>query len=256
MRRLLKFIAGTVLVTAGASAQALPQAVYGAVAIGGAAGQSVSSPGTASTSGTNALGSVSGSATVTAYQRVSAEGSASGYPNNLVAQAYATYYFGITGPSAIDVPLILTGYSSTSAHGCVPGVGCSSIAVLEEAGRNNSPLVSFNPGYCYEGSSSCGSFTFTQSLTLTASTATTVGDFGYVTLKSYLGAINGSAAGFIDPYIAIDPTFADAALYRVVFSAGTGNGGNAVPEPATWLMLLIGFGFAGSALRQRRNALA
>jgi hypothetical protein len=30
----------------------------------------------------------------------------------------------------------------------------------------------------------------------------------------------------------------------------------AVPEPATWAMMIAGFGFVGGALRRRRNPLA
>jgi hypothetical protein len=36
-------------------------------------------------------------------------------------------------------------------------------------------------------------------------------------------------------------------------SATPGGGGNAVPEPNTWAMMLLGFGAAGYAMRRRRN---
>ncbi|QMW24460.1 PEP-CTERM sorting domain-containing protein [Sandaracinobacteroides saxicola] len=32
--------------------------------------------------------------------------------------------------------------------------------------------------------------------------------------------------------------------------------GSAVPEPATWAMMIIGFGLVGSAMRRQRLALA
>ncbi|MGF7171961.1 hypothetical protein FHS91_003664 [Sphingobium xanthum] len=65
--------------------------------------------------------------------------------------------------------------------------------------------------------------------------------------RSELAVFNGltTAAGY---------TFSDAGLsdstpiYRISFTA------NAVPEPATWAMMIGGFALAGSALRHRRAA--
>ena len=62
-------------------------------------------------------------------------------------------------------------------------------------------------------------------------------------------------------------TLAGAGITRVQFGSDIGNwladdisfstGGSAVPEPATWAMMIAGFGLAGSALRRRpRSALA
>jgi hypothetical protein len=39
-------------------------------------------------------------------------------------------------------------------------------------------------------------------------------------------------------------------------TGGTDNGVGAVPEPATWMMMLTGFGLIGAACRRRRSALA
>jgi len=39
----------------------------------------------------------------------------------------------------------------------------------------------------------------------------------------------GSASAFVDPYIQIDPNFADAAKYQIVLSQGIGNVGSSVP---------------------------
>jgi len=44
-----------------------------------------------------------------------------------------------------------------------------------------------------------------------------------------------------------------ADIYRL-FKPGAGAGANAVPEPATWLIMIAGFGMIGSALRLRRPA--
>jgi len=37
---------------------------------------------------------------------------------------------------------------------------------------------------------------------------------------------------------------------------GGGGGGNVIPEPGTWLLMILGFGGAGAMLRRRRSALA
>lgn len=40
------------------------------------------------------------------------------------------------------------------------------------------------------------------------------------------------------------------------FASDTGGGGNVVPEPATWVMMILGFGGVGALMRRRREALA
>jgi len=48
-----------------------------------------------------------------------------------------------------------------------------------------------------------------------------------------------------------DPTFVWTFVSEVSFFGGAG-----VPEPATWAMMIAGFGLAGATLRRRRSALA
>ena len=56
-----------------------------------------------------------------------------------------------------------------------------------------------------------------------------------------------------DPLISIDPTTPNAGAYSLQFSAGIGNGAPAsAPEPASWALMIGGFGLAGGALRRRR----
>jgi len=40
---------------------------------------------------------------------------------------------------------------------------------------------------------------------------------------------------------------------NVTFGSATPGGGGAVPEPATWAMMLVGFGAVGAAVRRRRR---
>jgi hypothetical protein len=60
-----------------------------------------------------------------------------------------------------------------------------------------------------------------------------------------------SASAAVDPTFTIDPGFADASQYQIVFSPGVSS---AVPETGTWAMMLIGFaGLGYAAFRQGRN---
>jgi len=50
----------------------------------------------------------------------------------------------------------------------------------------------------------------------------------------------------------------DHAISHVTFYGGTdggGGGGNEVPEPATWAMMIMGFGGIGTMMRRRRTAM-
>lgn len=76
---------------------------------------------------------------------------------------------------------------------------------------------------------------------------------------------------FVDPTITLNDAFftklaLDPADFQLSFGAGEGNvasrpdfpgfGGGGVPEPATWSMMLVGFGGLGAALRRRRRIAA
>ena len=249
---LVRLIAGAVLVTLGTSASALPPAQYSALSFTdngefGGTSQIITTTGTAASSITNPEGYVYGSTTTSGFQRVSAQGKGSGYRNQGIEAAHGTYYFGIVGPAAIDVPIILSGAAALYAN------GGSSVSVYETYGRNGGNESNFGPVSCYSGSAGCGTFTFTQHFDLLAGTGATAGDVGSTTLSIFLIAQEGSAQGFIDPVITIDPTFADASRYHIIFADGVGNPGGAVPEPATWAMMLAGFGGVGGMMRARRT---
>ena len=51
-------------------------------------------------------------------------------------------------------------------------------------------------------------------------------------------------------------TFRDGISQSGVVQIGTAGGGGVIPEPATWAMLIAGFGLVGSALRRRRPVIA
>lgn len=84
---------------------------------------------------------------------------------------------------------------------------------------------------------------------------------------SGLSARTGTAYAYIDPFISLNfgGSGLDAANYSLTLGDGsvanasadgfTGGGGG-VPEPASWALMITGFGLAGTALRRRRTVAA
>jgi hypothetical protein len=66
----------------------------------------------------------------------------------------------------------------------------------------------------------------------------------------------GSASSFIDPYLQIDPSFADASRYTIVLSQGIGNSVAATPIPASLPLFVSALGGLGLLARRRKEATA
>jgi hypothetical protein len=72
----------------------------------------------------------------------------------------------------------------------------------------------------------------------------------------------GGPPGTNTAYANIDPTFTVHGPFTIQLSDGFGGGinlpgaGASVPEPASWALMVIGFGGLGAALRRRREGLA
>ena len=105
---------------------------------------------------------------------------------------------------------------------------------------------------------------------ITASDASDFGDFGSITNDGGTsGTFDLCGSGFILEYYAVKygdqftlyeylgtdgtGTWATNAQQGVSHIAFFGSPGTAVPEPATWAMMLLGFGAAGTALRRGRR---
>jgi hypothetical protein len=105
---------------------------------------------------------------------------------------------------------------------------------------------------------------------ITASDASDFGDFGSITGNGGTsGTFDLSGSGFVLEYYAVKYGN-EFTLYEYLGTDGTGSWvtdgqhgvshiaffgspGTAVPEPATWAMMLLGFGAAGTALRRSRR---
>jgi hypothetical protein len=177
------------------------------------------------------------------------------YPNPTLttsvddAQAVATqdaladfdYYFEVIGGTSGDVvPILVQTTLSTSAS--YPDYA---YAELRVGGQDE--MV------CTDGS--CGASEFDGTLSLTASVGTAVEvHLRAGSEESY--SAGGDVSASADPYIYIDPTFANAGQYSIEVSSGAGNSLAAVPEPASWIVMLGGLGLAGCVMRGRRKALA
>ena len=86
-----------------------------------------------------------------------------------------------------------------------------------------------------------------------SNTAVSVDQFSYADVAQGSGAGVPYASSGLDPFISIDPSFADASQFSIALSPGVGNGDmSPVPLPSsTWLLVS---GLAGLGLFRRRRA--
>lgn len=163
--------------------------------------------------------------------------------------AQLTYSFRLNGPADTIVPLI----------------AYTSISVIRDAGlgRVYAGLEIYD-GFSYVASKAfelgdadgAGTVGFTGGIAFDGHTGAT-GEFNlYASANSW--SLTGSA--FVDPYLIIDPAYGlidpdYASKYSLSFSQGAGNVAPGVPEPASWALMIVGFGLVGAAARRRQGAL-
>lgn len=196
----------------------------------------------------DSLGSVGASADL-ATQTVSAYGNDNG--GGLIADARLKYYFALLSDTPggihvlIDTSTTASGYGSYFAesevdlnakdgtlnkvlaysHACGAIGSCNPSANHYVDGGNLPVLIQANKIY---------------SITLLVDGHTTNPDSGF--------------SAFADPIFTLDPDFTAPGDARFAFSQNLSaitSGG--VPEPATWAMMLTGFGGLGAILRRRRS---
>jgi hypothetical protein len=170
---------------------------------------------------------------------ISASGTTSGGPNvpEILATTNLSYYFEVIGPASYtEVPIIISADGTTS----VIGAGYANVTTAiggDYVSQSGSLFACSNVG-----GAAC---------TNPASFSGTIDAVVYSNLTGYYVSIIGNGEGYdtsswsytADPSIEIDPTFADADEYSLIFSADdaapTGPPTSA-PEPSSLPMLGIG----------------
>ena len=168
--------------------------------------------------------------------------------------------------SAPTTPLTVSGYVGLQVN------SLGSYASTQIGGGDG---VAFQ---CYLGGADCGTHQFSYAPTLTGQLtpgtggAYTIDYIGHVSLYISVlantigyGDPSSNAYGYVDPMIAFDPSVLAAGFTAgsIVLSDGIANAsapppafGGTVPEPASWALLIAGFGLTGSAMRRRSVARA
>jgi hypothetical protein len=228
-------------------------------------GNSFGSPSLANTF-SSASASSGASLTLGGDPSVSASSSAS--PGNLLgeslANASASIVYGfeiinINGGTATSVPIVVT--ASGGANVVAPGIA-EPAGVSAQAAWG--PLEANGEGIVYAiaslGSAAVGSTTglsaasFGGSQPGTASVGTAYGIDMSVSVIAEAGlSLTDTGSAYVDPTITIDPSFAQASDYEIVFAPGV----SAVPEPSTIMsgfLLLLPFGASGLRMLRTNRA--
>ena len=125
-------------------------------------------------------------------------------------------------------------------------------------GHSQANCAHTNFGFGSPDTSGCGIHGFSVPVNFVSATNYVGGsalDFiGNVELRAFAAASDGSAYAFVDPQVTLS-----ANLNPNLYSITLGNNGNVsnllnppgVPEPASWALMLTGFGLVGGAVRRR-----
>ena len=157
--------------------------------------------------------------------------------------AYYSYYFTIDGAGDEYIPII--GYFNLSVRAVGPHASASA-------------RINFNG----DNRSLDTTSIVDQSVSGVIATHFYYLNLGHIELQVYTDVPYGvgSAYAFADPFLIIDPAYAAvdpdyATRLTLRFSEGVVNAAapGAVPEPATWAMLVAGLGSIGGLMRRRRT---
>ena len=192
------------------------------------------------------------------FSNLSASADPSGVGEGAAAVALASmqYDFAVTGGHVGDlVPVLVLSSLQAEVSGS-PDPNQATSAAANIVVRTLSPVSGArnedSAGACDVSPGECG-----QPDAVEADLAITVasGAAGRVFMQVLVaasGISEGPAFARIDPFIFVDPSFANAADYTITVEGGVGNALPAVPEPGVWALLLPGLAGLGAAGRRRR----
>jgi hypothetical protein len=163
------------------------------------------------------------------------------------SSARIQYSFEVTGgTSSTIVPILISGAWDAIVFGTAVAAGqltTSSDPYFRNATRD---LVFI----CHEADACTGAnFTIPEHV---------ISNVEWTILITAAGAAgtSGSYWAFVDPVITIDPSFAQASDYSLIFSSNVSPGvGNplAVPEPEEYILMLVGLGLIGAITKWRKQ---
>ena len=230
-------MAGLLLSTPAWSTPVLPEATSGTQCNSSTDPNPITNPSLCSVLGASAL------VTQAPYPAVVTQATATDvYAGSAIATL--NYSFEVVGGNPGDVvPLIITTDLVTDASSTLAG---------SEAITTISTFAGLTQAVVCSGSTSCaGGAMFYGDLATSARS----GDVNSLALfaEASVGYLQpNSADASADPFIEVNPTFANAGLYSIVLSPGVANAVNPVPEPTTAsLLILATAGLVATRLRRR-----
>lgn len=182
-----------------------------------------------------------------------ADVSATGQGAQMIASGFGGYYFAVTSPTNTLAHILVSGSAlvSTAAHG-------QNSASLYLGSPMGATLIG---QACASADGTCaGAITNSFSILapFTIQTNTVYNFQFHLDVIAYTP--NGGSThsfGYVDPIISFDPNFGPPNGLQILLSENLGNTAVApVPEPSTWVMMILGFAGIGFLAYRRRNQAA